>query len=91
MIVGIILAGDGTVEATVEFATHEEAWTMMNNLLNEYYDPEYDRVLVTETMTYQATVDDLDESIAQDKAEYYAQMANDNPQGYIAGQEPWNR
>lgn len=45
---------------------------------------------ITVMQTYEEVITGFERDIEADKAEYLNQLANDNPTGYIVGQEPWD-
>jgi hypothetical protein len=47
MWIGIILAGDGNVDACIQFDNRERAEKAMDEILHAHFDPTYDRVLIT--------------------------------------------
>lgn len=83
--VAMIIAGDGEVEETLgPFRTHEAAERVGWRYLFKYFDPESDTVKVGAMSTYGQACRDIDEGIQ----EYLNMEANDNPTGYVEGQEP---
>jgi hypothetical protein len=83
--VAMIIAGDGEIEETFgPFRTAQAAERVGWRYVYKYLDPQYDTVRIGSMTTYGEACEEMDEAIQDDLME----MANNNPTGYIHGQEP---
>lgn len=66
--IALILAGDGNVDQCIgPYYTHAEASTLGQRLLERYYDPTYDRLLVESFQSYRAAVTECEEAEEENK------------------------
>jgi hypothetical protein len=83
--IAMIIAGDGEVEETLgPFRTSQAAERVGWRYLYKYFDPTFDRVRIGSIMTYGEACDYMDDAIHDELMD----MANDNPTGYVDGQQP---
>lgn len=65
--VGIILAGDGNIDASVVFETREEAEREMDKLLRKYFDVNSDTVYIEAPQTLEETIKEQEDAILEDQ------------------------
>jgi hypothetical protein len=68
MYIGIILAEDGNIDASISFDTREEAEEQMAKIKAKYFN-EYDRVLIEAPQSLESFIKEWDE--LQKENEYY--------------------
>lgn len=71
--IGIILAGDGNVDACIQFDNRKRAERAMAEILERHFDPTYDRVLIEAPQHLEEFVKEqkeMEEENAQYEAEY---------------------
>jgi hypothetical protein len=79
MFVGLIIAGDGEVEASILFETRTEANDKMDALMRDHYDPTFDRIFISPIQAYDEVVNELVEA-KEEEARY---QGDQNPTGFI--------
>jgi hypothetical protein len=66
MIIGIILAGDGCVDACISFDNRERAERAMHEILHKHFDPTFDRVIITAPESLEEFVQEMKEAEAEE-------------------------
>lgn len=67
----MILAGDGNVDACIQFDNRERAEKAMDEILKRWFDPTYDRVLIEAPQYLEEFVKEQKE-MEEENAEYQA-------------------
>ena len=66
MFIGIILAGDGCVDACISFDNRERAEKAMDEILKTHFDPTFDRVIITAPESLEEFVQEMKEAVEEE-------------------------